>query len=91
MSTTVKLDDIGKQKLERLQAKLRLDTNLKLDQYKLLRSLITFGEEHYSDFLTYLQGTYLTKDEIKEFHSKYIKEGVYYYPDKSDDELIYGD
>ena len=37
MTTTVKLDENGKSQLEKLQAKLRLVSDIKIDQFRLLR------------------------------------------------------
>ena len=34
MTTTVKLDDNGKTQLEKLQAKLRLKSDIKIDQFR---------------------------------------------------------
>lgn len=82
---------MGKDKLEKIQAKLRLEANIKMDQYRLLRTLISFGEKNFEQFLTFLQGVILTEEEIKKFHKEHIKEGDYFYPDKSDDELLYGE
>ena len=91
MGISVKLDEIGKSKLEKMQAKLRLEANIKIDQYRLLRTLISFGEENFNLLLSFLQGVTLTDEEIKEFHKQHIKEGKYLFPEKTDDELIYGE
>ena len=91
MVISVKLDEMGKDKLEKIQAKLRLEANIKMDQYRLLRTLISFGEENFEQFLTFLQGVTLTEEEIKKFHKEHIKEGNYLFSEKSDDELLYGE
>lgn len=91
MVISVKLDEIGKDKLEKLQSKLRLESNIKIDQYRLLRTVILLAEENYDLLLSFLQGEKLTDEEIKQFHLKHIKEGKFLFPDKSDDELIYGE
>ena len=51
MTTTVKLDENGKARLEKLQAKLRLISDLKIDQFRLLRELIYFGDNNFEEFL----------------------------------------
>ena len=89
--TTVKMDEIGKARLEKLLARLRLDADIKLDQFRLLRSLVEYGDENLNDFISFLQGTKMSEDEIKSIHEKYIQPGIEYTSDKSDDELIYGD
>lgn len=91
MVISVKLDEIGKNKLEKLQSKLRLEADIKIDQYKLLRTLIILGEENFDLLLSLLQGEILTDNEIKEFHAKHVKKSTYLFPEKSDDELIYGE
>ncbi|OLS16811.1 MAG: hypothetical protein HeimC3_51310 [Candidatus Heimdallarchaeota archaeon LC_3] len=91
MSISVKLDKIGKEKLEKLLAKLRLEAEIKMDQYKLLRTLISFGEENYNVLISYIKGVTFTEEEIKEIHKRLIQDGTFYYSNKSDDELIYGE
>ncbi len=90
LTTTVKLDENGKAQLEKLQAKLRLISDLKIDQFRLLRELIYFGDKNFEEFLSFLQGVPLTEEEIKKINEKFIKSYSYHYPDKSDDELMYG-
>ncbi|MCK4849124.1 MAG: hypothetical protein KAT16_08875 [Candidatus Heimdallarchaeota archaeon] len=90
MTTTVKLDENGKTQLEKLQAKLRLTSDLKIDQFRLLRELIYFGDSNFEDFLCFLQGVPLTDEEVKKINEKFIKPYSHHYPDKSDDELLYG-
>ena len=87
----VKLDNTGKEKLEKLLAKLRLEAEIKMDQYKLLRTLISFGEENYNVLISYIKGVTFTEEEIKEIHKRLIQDGTSYYSNKSDDELIYGE
>ena len=91
MVISVKLDEIGKNKLEKLQSKLRLEADIKIDQYRLLRMLIILGEENFDLLLSLLQGEKLSDEEIKEFHKKHIKKGAYLFPEKSDDELMYSE
>ena len=91
MSTTVKLDENGKSQLEKLQAKLRLKTEIKIDQFRLLRELIHFGEQNFEEFLSFLQSIPLTDEEIKKLNKKVINSFSYHYPEKSDDEVLYGE
>lgn len=90
LTTTVKLDENGKAQLEKLQAKLRLISDLKIDQFRLLRELIYFGDKNFEEFLSFLQGVPLTEEEIKKINEKFINPYSYHYPEKSDDELMYG-
>lgn len=90
MTTTVKLDENGKARLEKLQAKLRLISDIKIDQFRLLRELIYFGEKNFEEFLSFLQGVPLTEEEIKSINEKFVKAYSYHYLEKSDDELLYG-
>lgn len=89
MSTTVKLDETGKKHLEKLQAKLRLVCDIKIDQFRLLRSLVYFGEENFEGFLSFLQGTELSEEEIQKLKTSLIKPYSHHHPEKSDDELLY--
>jgi len=91
MTTTVKLDDNGKAQLEKLQAKLRLKSDIKIDQFRLLRELIYFGEQNFEDFLSFLQGIPLAEEEIEKINKKFIRAYSYHYPDKTDDDVLYGD
>ncbi|HKZ39348.1 MAG TPA: hypothetical protein VJ044_00210, partial [Candidatus Hodarchaeales archaeon] len=73
------------------RAKLKLEANIKIDQYKLLGHLIRFGERNFADFLSFVKGVRLTNDKIESLESMLIRSYGHYYPDKSDDELIYGE
>lgn len=91
MNTTVKLSLSSKDKLERLQAKLRLDADLKFDQFRLLGSLIEYCENDINRFISFIKGISLSDEEIKQIHKDVVLEGAYFSPENSDDELIYGD
>ena len=88
--STVKIQPSDKNILEKMQAKLRLRSNLKLDQYSLLGLLIEFGNANLEDFISFIEGVKLSEIEIKELETRFIKEYDDLHPDKSDDELIYG-
>ena len=89
--STVKIDPSDKEILKNLQAKLKLQANLKFDQYRLLGQLIKFGDIKYHEFLSFIEKTSLNDDEIKELETTIINHYSHKYPDKSDDELIYRD
>lgn len=91
MTTTVKLDDNGKAQLEKLQAKLRLKSDIKIDQFRLLRELIYFGEQNFEEFLSFLQGIPLAEEEIEKINKQHIKSYSYHYLSESDDEILYGE
>ena len=91
MTTTVKLDDNGKAQLEKLQAKLRLKSDIKIDQFRLLRELIYFGDQNFEDFLSFLQGIPLAEEEIEKINKRHIKPYSYQYPDRTDDDEQYGE
>lgn len=88
--STVKIQPSDKDTLEKLQAKLRLRSEIKLDQYNILGFLIEFGNVNFEEFLSFIEGVKLNEDEIKELESKFIKKYPDKHPNKSDDELIYG-
>lgn len=91
MMSTVKITPKDKDTLERLQAKLKLQTNKKIDQYKLLGHLIKFGNNNFNKFFDFLEQVTLTDEEIEEIKNKYVGSYVDKHPDKTDDELIYGE
>ena len=88
--STVKIQPSDKDTLEKLQAKLRLRSEMKLDQYNILGLLIEFGNVNFEEFVSFIEGVKLTEDEIKEIEAKFIKRYPDKHPDKSNDELIYG-
>ncbi len=85
MSLTVKIDEEGKERLEKLQAKLQLTYDIRIDQFRLLRALVYFGEERIEDFLSFLQGTPITDPEIKTLMSKVARPYSYHYSEKTDE------
>ena len=89
MSLTVKLNPTDKNSLENLQAKLKLQANIKVDQYILLGLLIKYGELEFEKFLEFINGISLTESEIKELESRYIGTYPNLHHEKSDDDLIY--
>ena len=65
--TSVKITKNEKEKLEILQAKLRLEKNLSLDQYEFLGKIINFSLEHFEDLnFSSEDSIFLSKEEIKE-------------------------
>ena len=64
-------------------AKLRLEAKIKIIQYKLLPTLIKFGEESFSELISYIKGVTFTEEEIKVLlftlstEQKYINIKVY--------------
>lgn len=89
--STVKIQPSDKDTLEKLQAKLRLRGEIKLDQYNILGLLIEFGNVNFEEFVSFIEGVKLTDKEIKELEAKFIKGYDDLSPNKSDDDLIYGD
>jgi hypothetical protein len=89
--TSVKIDTIEKEKLEILQAKLRLEKNLSLDQYEIIGKLINYALENFND-LNFSSNDVLklTEDEIRELENEVIISAKEFDVDKTDDELIYG-
>lgn len=88
--STVKIQPSDKDTLEKLQAKLRLRSEIKLDQYNILGFLIEFGNVNFEEFLSFIEGVKLNEAEITELEAKFIKKYPDKHPSKSDDELIYG-
>ena len=79
-----------KQLLEQLQAKLTLTKGKKISQQKVLDKCIQFSSNNFEHFLQEeFDEPFLSLDKIKKILKNTINTG-YHYPEKSDDELIYG-
>ena len=80
-----------KEKLEILQAKLRLEKNLSMDQYEILGKIISYALDNFEelDFFN-TESIFLTPEEIDELEKEIISSAEEFDLDKSDDELIYG-
>ena len=70
---------------------MRLEADLSLEQYKILGSIIDYCDSNFHQFVAFLKGVSVSKEEIESIHKEFILEGAYYHPDKSDDDLIYGE
>jgi len=89
--TSVKIDRDQKEKLEILQAKLRLEKKLSLDQYEILGKLISYALDNFDEINLFPEeDVFLTPEEINELEKEIITSAKEYDLDKSDDELIYG-
>ena len=66
-------------------------SDIKIDQFRLLRELIYFGEQNFEDFPSFLQGIPLTEEEIEKINKQHIKSYSYHYPDRTDDDVLYGE
>lgn len=89
--TSVKIDKKEKEKLEILQAKLRLEKNLSLDQYEIIGKLINYALENFDEISFFPEeDVFLTKEELKDLEEEIFISAEEYDLDKSDDELIYG-
>ena len=91
--TSVKVEGKFKEKLELLQAKLRLEKNIKLDQYELLGRIISFAYDHYNELDLYFKDkdqVILTSEQILNLEQEIIISEEIQDKYKTDDELIYG-
>ena len=91
MTTTVKMDDEAKSKLEELQAEIKLRTGNEVTQQEVLSRLIESAIESRSEFIdSFRSGTVaLDDDEIEAFNRGMISSGVE--TDEEDiDEILYG-
>ena len=76
--------------LEKIQAKLVLLRGRKISQQEILDKCIKFSNHNFEQFIgEEFDSPKITKELIKNVVSNTIKSG-YHYPEKSDDELIYG-
>ena len=86
--SSVKINE--KKLVEELKAKVFSLINKKISQQNLIDKCIKYSYENLDDFIQKeLQIPKLTEEKIKKILDNTIKSG-YHFPDKSDDELIYG-
>lgn len=91
--TSVKIDQVFKEKLELLQAKLRLEKGIRLDQYELLGKIISFAFDHYIELDSYFKDenqVKLSSEQILALEKEIIISEEIQDKYKTDDELIYG-
>lgn len=91
MATSVKMDESTKDRLERLQAEIKLETGRKIPQQELLKQLVDRGYESRSDIIDTYRDTWdgLTDEEVERFLSGTVDTGD---PIDEDDidEVLYG-
>jgi len=79
-----------KRLLEKIQAKLVLLRGKKISQQEILDKCIKFSDHNFEQFIKdEFDSPKITKELIYNIVSNTIESG-YHYPEKSDDELIYG-
>ncbi len=79
-----------KKLLEKIQAKLVLLRGKKISQQEILDRCIIFSNHNFEQFISEeFDSPKITKDLIEKVVSNTFKSG-YHFPEKSDDELIYG-
>ena len=79
-----------KKLLEKIQAKLVLLRGKKISQQEILDRCIIFSNHNFEQFVNEeFDSPKITKDLIEQVVSNSFKSG-YHFPEKSDDELIYG-
>ena len=79
-----------KKLLEKIQAKLVLLKGKKISQQEILDKCIKFSEHNFEQFIRdEFDSPKITKELIKKIVSNTVK-SEYRFPEKSDDELIYG-
>ena len=79
-----------KKLLEKVQAKLVLLIGKKISQQEILDKCIKFSDHNFDQFIkNEFDSPKITKKLINEIISNTVRSG-YHYPEKSNDELIYG-
>lgn len=91
MATSVKMDERTKDRLERLQAEIKLETGRKVTQQELLKRLLDSAYESRSEFIDSFCDEWdgLTDDEIDRLLSGTIDSGNPIDEDEIDD-VLYG-
>lgn len=91
MSTSVKVTDATKSRLEELQAEIRLETGRKVTQQELLERIVTDSYESKEDLIDSFRDEFepLSADEIDRWFSGTTDSGVETTEDDID-EILYG-
>ncbi len=91
MATSVKMDERTKDRLERLQAEIKLETGRKVTQQELLERLVDTAYEFRSDFIDSFREEWdgLTDEEIERFLSGTVASGNPV-DEEEIDEVLYG-
>jgi len=91
MSTSVKMDDETKSRLEELQAEIKLETGKKVTQEELLRKIVDHAFSTKSDVINeYRKTVPADEEEIEKFHSEISSSGVET-TEEDIDEILYGE
>lgn len=91
MTTSVKMDDETKSRLERLQAEIRLETDKRVSQQEILARLVLRATESKAEFIDSFRDTHVPLDSNarEQFHSGMIASGTRTTEDDIDD-ILYG-
>lgn len=91
MATSVKMDDDTKDRLERLQAEIRLQTGRRVTQQEVLATLVEEAIESKSDLVDSFRERRvpLDEDERRAFHDGMVSSGVTT-SEEDVDEVLYG-
>lgn len=91
MATSVKMDERTKDRLERLQAEIKLETGRKVTQQELLKQLLDSAYESRSEFIDSFRDEWdgLSDDEIDRLLSGTVDSGNPVEEDEIDD-VLYG-
>jgi len=91
MSTSVKVTDVTKSRLEELQAEIRLETGRKVTQQELLERIVTSSYESKDDLIDSFRDEFepLSGDELDRWFSGTIDSGVET-REEDIDEILYG-
>jgi len=90
MSTSVKMDDETKSKVEKLQAEIKLETGKKVTQEEVLRRVVDTAYSSKDEVIDSFRDTVpVDEDEIDEFHDGVSDWGVETDEDEID-EMLYG-
>jgi replicative DNA helicase len=90
MSTSVKMDDETKSRLEELQAEIKLETGEKVTQEELLRKIVDHALTTKAEVIdAYRKTVPANEEEIEKFHSGISSSGVKT-SEEDIDEILYG-
>lgn len=91
MSTSVKMDDDTKSRLEELQAKIKLETGEKVTQERLLSALVEHAVSDEDELIDRFREKTVpaTEEKIEAFHSGVSSSGKDT-PEEEIDEILYG-
>jgi acyl-CoA hydrolase len=92
VTTSIRVDDSTKRKINRIQAKILLETGIRITQQQIVSLLADWGTENMEAFRRILADNpvQLDNDEIKAYEKHRVSTGVRTSPEEAD-RILYGD